>query len=110
MREVAMNYFHGVEGYNCCQAILKTFQRDHSVTEEAISLSKRHGGGRAPENVCGALYALHMMLPDEKKSMTAAFEAIVGSHTCRDIRGKKLLSCRECVGVASDVLTQSRSN
>lgn len=107
MREQAMGYFHGVEGYNCCQAVLKTYQESHGVSEEVIIDAKRFGGGRAPGNICGALHALYMLEPQKEELFTEAFQKKIGSHLCKDIRGKKLLSCRGCVGVASDIFTDS---
>lgn len=102
MREKAMDYFHGVEGFNCCQAVLKIFQKQHAVSQDSIVDARKFGGGRAPENLCGALYALHLIRPDESELLTRHFAKEVGSALCREIRGKKLLSCRNCVGVAVD--------
>ncbi len=109
MREEAMTHYHGVDGYNCCQAILKTYQEGSTVSDADILESKKNGGGRAPENLCGALYALHLLVPSEAEKHTAEFEKRVGSTKCREIRGEKLLPCRECVGVASDIFTDNNS-
>lgn len=110
MREKAMAYFHGVEGFNCCQALLKAFQNSHDVSEQVILDAKRFGGGRAPDNVCGALFALHMMAPNNVNETTDAFRQEVGSHLCREIRGNKLRSCRACVGIAGAIFTDREAN
>lgn len=110
MREIAMKHYHGEEGFNCCQAILKTFQEGSHITDEHIIGEKRSGGGRAPGNLCGALYALHQLEPEHRDRFTKNFIEKVGSSKCREIRGQKLLSCRECTGVAADIMTEHRKN
>lgn len=101
-----MAYFHGVERYNCCQAVLKTFQKCYEVSDEIILDAKRFGGGRAPDNICGALHALYLLAPAQEDALTRVFQKEVGSHFCSDIRSKKLLSCRSCVGVASAIFAE----
>lgn len=112
MRNVAENYFHGVEKYNCSQAILKTFQENYDVAEETILEHKQFGGGRAEENTCGALYAAKFLekSPEKQQEITDAFVAQSGSPRCREIRTSKTLSCRECVGVTAEILEGLNSN
>ncbi len=103
MRDQAMNHFHGPEGHNCCQAILRTFQESGPMDTD-IREAKAYGGGRAPENICGALYGVHLLKPNEAEKATALFKQTVGAWSCKEIRSQKLLPCRHCVGVAVDVL------
>ncbi len=105
----AADYFHGQDKYNCCQAIRRFFQRRFDVSEEVLQEGKAHGGGRAPEGVCGALYAAEELLKasgELKAELRAAFLKRVGAITCREIKGEQKTSCQECVNVASELLQE----
>ncbi len=108
MRATAENHFHGAERLNCAQAILKTFQDHYSVSNEAITEHKKSGGGRVDGNVCGAVHAATLLEKDEavQKRIMDSFIKAAGSHKCREIKSIKTLSCRECVGVAADLLVE----
>lgn len=103
MRKTAENYFHGDEGFNCAQAVLKAFQGAFSLSDEMIAAHKVSGGGRVENNECGALYAARLLVADESKSeqMTDAFVKAAGSASCKEIRQLGKLNCRGCVGEAA---------
>ncbi len=106
MRTIAEEKFHGVEKYNCAQAILSAFQEKYSVSNDLIAEHKKFGGGRAEGNMCGALYAANHLetTPEKQAEMAKLFMAQAGSLKCKEIKQAKTLSCKECVGVTADIL------
>ncbi len=86
---------------NCAQCVAKAFGADDSIVSE-LSVC---GGGRAPEGLCGALYAA-MLLADEadRPALRAAFRDAAGAETCREIKGACKTPCTECVRLAADFL------
>lgn len=98
MVENAKNYFHGSEGYNCVQAVLKVFQETYDISEEILVKGKAFGGGRAKGGVCGALYAIEMIDKDLYSKIEKDFESAAGSLKCNEIKSLEQLSCRNCVG------------
>ncbi|MFP4472868.1 MAG: C-GCAxxG-C-C family (seleno)protein [Candidatus Omnitrophota bacterium] len=106
-QQQVQRYFHGKEGYNCAQAVLKIMQKSGmSVPSEDVEAMSRCGGGRAPEGLCGALYAaLEITPPERRAELGAAFEQAVGSRYCREIRRGKMAPCRDCVACAVDILS-----
>lgn len=102
MVEKAKDLFHGEERYNCAQAVLAAFD----APAEKVLAAKAHGGGRAPEGLCGAFHAVKELVGDEKfGGMTGKMVEAAGGLSCREIRPLGKLSCRECVGLAAQ-LTQ----
>ncbi|WP_185957550.1 C-GCAxxG-C-C family (seleno)protein [Saccharicrinis carchari] len=104
--KIAEQLFHGAEGYNCAQAILKTFQKEFEVDEQAIVAAARNGGGRAEGGLCGALYAAHQLLGDNplQQKIDMDFIAKGSSVRCREIRTERRLSCKQCVSLAAQNL------
>ena len=86
---------------NCAQCVAKAFDADDSFVSELSAF----GGGRAPEGLCGALYAA-MQLADEadRPALRAAFREAAGAETCREIKGTCRTPCAECVRLAADFL------
>lgn len=67
-----------------------------------------HGSGRAANGYCGAFYAAKQV--SEKMNLDGEvlenrFLERTGSLVCREIRAKRSVSCKECVNVAHDILT-----
>ena len=102
--KIAEQLFHGSEGYNCAQAILKTFQQEFDVDERAILEASRKGGGRAEGGLCGALHAAHQLVGDKnlQQKIDSDFIAKGGGVQCREIRRNRQLSCIECVKLAAE--------
>ncbi|MEW6235807.1 MAG: C-GCAxxG-C-C family (seleno)protein [Candidatus Omnitrophota bacterium] len=109
-REKAMQLFHGVEKYNCAQAILIAFREEYGVAQEQIDASAALGRGKADEGRCGALHAGRALLDDASsaQNLENQFAAAAGSAKCREIRKLKRISCMECVGVAADLIEKIR--
>lgn len=105
---IASQYFHGKEGFNCCQAVLKAYAGLTGMTDEYISAEfRKFGGGRAPGGMCGAIYAAVILLenkPDELKAIMAEFVTKASSDSCRGIRMAGRLPCRDCVELTGELL------
>lgn len=96
------------EKLNCAQSVLRGFQAQFQIGEERIAEAKAWGGGRAENGYCGALHAARLLgAADETKSrIHSRFVESAGSDRCREIRGLKRLSCKECVELAAQLLQE----
>jgi hypothetical protein len=101
-------YFHHPDyGYNCAQAI--TYR--HGESAEALARMSQNGGGRAPEGLCGALYGGLFILrnhPEDQQKLKEAFCSEIGSAHCREIRSRRLASCKQCIEAADQALEKIR--
>ena len=99
----AMDLFHGREKFNCAQAVLKAFQVESGISEDTIETAAYHGGGRAPEGVCGALHVARVILTGDPalKGIEKEFAGKAGSKQCLEIRGMRTLPCRGCVALSA---------
>jgi hypothetical protein len=94
-------------GHNCCQAVLRAFQKRCAIPEERIAAARSHGAGRAPEGRCGALHAVHLLLPPEHHAAAEhAFVGLAGAAGCREIRRLRQASCRSCVAEAAALVAR----
>jgi len=103
----ALKYFRGSEGYNCAQAIVKVFEDNPEILQKL----KKYGGGRAPNNMCGALYAALYLLDDDIKSkeiLSNDFKKQAGHIACREIRKSGKTPCRECVRIAAELVGEHK--
>lgn len=101
--------FHGVENYNCAQAVLKFFEDHTAASQEKIKEFKQFGGGRAPAGVCGAIYAAARIMNNEKLTdeLKERFKQEAGSLGCREIKAVGRLSCAGCVDLAADFCSKT---
>ena len=104
MKETAVEHYRSRQG-NCAQSVAMAWTAkgagDFSIDAELSS----HGGGRAPEGMCGALYAATLLAGDHEESVTNEFKGFSdGLIGCREIRKVKKLSCIQCVGIAAALL------
>jgi len=101
--KLAESLYHGNEGYNCAQAILKAFQADYNISEQCIENASIKGSGRADNGICGALYATHLLLKEDAiiNEINQNFIIKGGSVLCKEIRKNKTISCKECVRLAA---------
>lgn len=111
----AKEYFHlAPHNWNCTQAIHKSQQEYTQLSDEDIELYYRPmGGGKAPQGMCGALYAIHTLAGDDKtlvERLTSLFAERAGGISCRELKGKCGLSCLELVDIAEEVFLHERSN
>ena len=86
---------------NCAQAVAAG-----CGYEDRIDELKDSGGGKAPENCCGALYAAMNIAGDAHCSkIREEFVARLGSAACRELKSATPpVECVECVRVAAELL------
>ena len=105
---IAAKYFHGKERFNCCQAVLKAYADNADISDDYIHENfAKYGGGRAPEGMCGALYAAVLLLkdqPEELNKIADEFTKSASSANCRDIRKAGTLHCIQCVELVGQML------
>lgn len=102
---IATNHFlaqNGCKKQNCAQAVLHAFADHLGIPEGIIESFKAHGGGRAPEGICGAAYAAEFVLGmagvvDDHTNVVAHLESLAGSAKCLEIKEHKKMSCLACV-------------
>lgn len=104
--EQAKTHFHGVEGLNCAQAIFKAFQNEFEVSDTHIADNKKNCGGRVGGNICGALFAAKELLPQHAEKITELFNEKAQFPTCREIKTVSQYPCRECVGLAAEIVDE----
>jgi hypothetical protein len=97
------------KGNNCAQTVFYYFQDEHGHTDEKIKSHYVNGGGRAPNNLCGALYAAQELLKEQEKEnmiseLNKQFNENIGGITCSDIRGNNLAPCIVCKDVAIKIV------
>ena len=93
-------YLQTPKQYNCAQAVTKAFGRD-----DLVETLKSCGGGKAPNGMCGALYAATLLLPEnERETITQQFQAKVGHILCKPIRQENKTKCTDCVRIAAELL------
>ncbi|WED21255.1 C-GCAxxG-C-C family protein [Vibrio sp. JC009] len=102
----AADLFHGKEGFNCAQAVLKAFQPESGMSDMTILSAQVAGGGRAKGGVCGALYAAQIILGEGEHSeqVKCGFVDATGSALCSDIKQDEC-QCRELVKTAAQLTT-----
>lgn len=101
-------YHHPDYRYNCAQAIAHCWSDDKSMIAEM----RLHGSGRAANGYCGAFYAAKQVSEKmnlDRVVLESRFLERTGSLVCREIRAKRSVSCKECVDVAHDILTELSS-
>ena len=90
---------------NCAQAVAHALAHDEAAATTAAAELAGHGGGKAPGNECGALYAARQVAArsgGDAERIRARFAAQHGATTCHDLRAKRI-PCVDCVRTAADV-------
>lgn len=98
----------GCQRMNCAQAVISAFKEDFDIDEALVDVFKNYGGGRAPEGLCGAYYAVKYILskkePARLEELEKHFLEYAGALECSNIKGLKKLSCVGCVEKSSEFL------
>lgn len=109
----AVSLFTGSGGnprMNCAQAVAGAFRDKFDLSDEFIGELALSGSGKAPEGICGALYAAQVILDklDNSKADEALkfFNEHAGSVYCAQIRKIRKISCVSCVEKAASILDQ----
>jgi hypothetical protein len=97
------------ERFNCAQSVLHAWREVFGDTAIPVAELKPFGAGRAPDGLCGAVYAACLLAPDRADELKAAFAARVGSLRCKEIRAAKQHPCTECVAYAAELLAGKES-
>ena len=106
--ELARN-FHAEHRGNCAMSVAYGFARAMGKSEdESLTLAetfRAFGGGRAPDGLCGALYAAKMMREDKACELEEFFKRGAEGFThCREIRPGCVIPCNRCVELAGEAL------
>ena len=100
----AKSHYLGKDGFarmNCAQAV--------GLSQEVIELFRAYGGGRAPDGLCGALYAAMYILKNKNAGEKSAelekfFLEQAGALKCHEVRTCRKLSCLGCVEKSSEFI------
>ena len=99
-------YMQKPKQYNCAQAVAKAFERDDLI-EPLISC----GGGKAPDGICGALYAALLLAGEERsEAIKEQFFKRIGHLECKVIRKNQQATCVDCVSRAAEILDSEMNN
>ena len=105
MKEIALSVFRQPpDRLNCAQSVLHAWREVFGETAITVADLKPFGAGRAPEGLCGAVYAACLLAPNRAEELKAAFAAGVGSLYCKEIRAAKKHPCADCVAQAAELL------
>jgi hypothetical protein len=88
---------NGVQKANCAQSVIYAFKEKYDLPQQLVADMASCGGGRAPDGVCGALYAATKVAGDARQKCEEALSIKAGSIKCREIRSLGKLSCVGCV-------------
>jgi hypothetical protein len=104
------NYIgQGCQRMNCAQAVISAFKDKFNIDDNIVEAFQNYGGGKAPDGLCGALYAVKYIIDrmedkEKIKELEEYFIENAGALECRNIRGMKKLSCVGCVEKSSEFL------
>lgn len=91
--------------YSCAQTVYAAYASD---APDDLAEMAANSGGRAPDNMCGALYAALKILPERRRDAAKAeFAKLAGSTKCLEIKTKFGTPCPKCVEIAADILEKS---
>lgn len=113
-QQQSLERFTGSDGYkriNCAEAISQAYHKDIApLTDIDLKHFKKCGYGKAPGKLCGAYYAAEFLLkkglPQMLEDFQENFKKEAGSIICKQIRKKKLQSCKGCVATSARYLSK----
>lgn len=111
--EEARNYFLGKNNHNksnCAESVAFALKNKFGINQEVLKQFKNCGAGKAPDGICGALFAVKIILkdsPDKFKELEGDFIKTSGSVKCKDIRASHKLTCLGCVEKAAGFLDKT---
>ncbi len=93
---------------NCAEAVAEAWQKVSGRDPELKENLSKCGSGRAPQGLCGAIYAAQLVSDEDKKAeLNDRFADAAGSLLCQEIRSMKKLSCPGCVELAAALLEEN---
>ena len=98
--------FHTQHRRNCAESVALAWSEAQGRDAELLGQLVDCGHGRAPDGVCGALYAACQLAgPVEAEHIKKRFSEVSGgSLGCREIRKSRVLRCVDCVSHAASLL------
>ena len=87
--------------YNCAQAVVYAHRSENPDCALSVEDCAGMGAGRAPEGLCGSLWAACTLRPEASAEIREAFKAQAGSITCHEIKREHGYPCPECVRLAT---------
>jgi hypothetical protein len=105
MIERAISLYRNREA-NCALSIAQAWCENTGQKCNELGMFQNYGHGRAPDGMCGALYAATRVGGSEcADNILARFsDASKGATRCREIRGSRALTCLQCVSLAARAL------
>ncbi len=83
--------------YNCAQTICDAVGR-----KDLLEAMSGFGQGRAPEGLCGALYAaLQCTAEDKRDALLKKFIDKLGYSKCKELKMQAKVDCHTCVATAA---------
>ena len=99
-QQAAAFYTQKPKLYNCAQAVAKAFERD-----DLAEPLKSCGGGKAPDGLCGALYAAMLLAGEERgDAIKEKFLEEIGHLECKAIRRNRQATCTDCVRRSAEIV------
>jgi hypothetical protein len=106
VKKIAVEHYTARQG-NCAQSIASAWQAKRDPESQHVTTFASEGSGRAPDGVCGALYAAEKLAGSAGETIFKQFKQATDGHvTCRDIRRSKVMPCAECVALAAGLLEE----
>lgn len=90
--------------YSCAQTVYAAFATDADA--QTMDFMKQNSGGRAPEGMCGALFAAMRLAPERAEELAKKFAERVGDTACLKIKREHKTPCAECVRAAAELLSE----
>ena len=90
--------------HNCAQCIVYKWNALFADNGQFAEAAKSHGAGRAPEGLCGALFAAASAVPNHRDEIIEEFKAKNGATTCMELKVTLNVPCKQCIDVADDLV------
>ena len=105
MKKIASEYHQQRRG-NCAQSVAFAWGQKYPGGRGVEEVFAGCGAGRAPEGLCGAVYASCTLAGTAaEQSIKQSFAELTGGHlSCKAIRAANIMPCNECVGLAAELL------
>ena len=109
MKKKALDFYTSRRG-NCAQSAASTWSSDELQNSEFQDGLAAFGHGKAPDGICGALFAALLVVEDaEKEQIRDKFMNLSGGYAkCREIRKEGQISCAQCVEIAAGLLEECK--
>lgn len=103
MTKKAVDYYHKKEHYNCAQSVIAAYANSENIEDYSV-----YGGGRAPDNMCGALFAgINILGEADSSAIMDYFIYKAGTAKCKELKAKKF-PCLDCVKTVDDWFEENK--